>query len=392
MIREKGAKEIAKIAEEIALPFKSQKDELGSLLFEDLNVIVPQTGIIKSDVEIAFSSDKQNIQKAVEHIESKMREIDGVSNINNDLFVGEMELKLRVNGYGQSIGLNENYIFNQLRAFYLKGEISKMFNDSGILKVKTQSYMREFRESILDFNLNLPNGSGVVKLTDVAEFIYKPAFAKIIKENGERVRTIYATLDKKIITSSELLEKLANDLNIVREYSKVIIKGEQKESEKVQKEITEAGIIALFLIFISLVWMFDSILKPLMIISTIPLTILGVLIGHQIMQMNLTLPSLIGLIGLAGVVVNDGLIMIDFIRKGKTKSEILDRAKLRLRPILLTSMTTIIGLSTLIFFPTGQSLILQPMAVTIGFGLVWATVLNLYYIPILYSVIYRIKD
>jgi len=110
------------------------------------------------------------------------------------------------------------------------------------------------------------------------------------------------------------------------------------------------------------------------------------------MGVNLTLPSLIGVVGLAGVVVNDGLIMLDFLRKAESKERLLSQATLRLRPILLTSLTTIIGLSTLIFFPTGQSLILQPMAITLGFGLIWATVLNLYYLPILFSVVYRLKD
>ena len=147
------------------------------------------------------------------------------------------------------------------------------------------------------------------------------------------------------------------------------------------------AMMAIFLIFVALVWMFDSIALPLITLSTIPLSILGVLIGHKIMGLNLTMPSLIGIVGLCGVVVNDGLIMIDFIKKSKTLDELLERAKLRLRPILLTSLTTVLGLSSLIFFASGQALILQPMAVTLGFGLIWATILNLYYVPLLYSVL-----
>jgi multidrug efflux pump subunit AcrB len=97
------------------------------------------------------------------------------------------------------------------------------------------------------------------------------------------------------------------------------------------------------------------------------------------------MPGMLGLVGLAGVVVNDGLIMLDFIKGYKEKEAIVKRAALRVRPILLTSITTVLGLSTLIFFASGQSLILQPMAVTLGFGIAWATVVNLLIVPLLYA-------
>ena len=153
----------------------------------------------------------------------------------------------------------------------------------------------------------------------------------------------------------------------------------------------QSAIIAIFLIFITLVWLFDSIKKSLIVISTIPLVLLGVFVGHAIMGLNLTMPGLIGIVGLAGVVVNDGLIMVDFIKKAKDTEELMRRAQTRLRPILLTSLTTVLGLLTLIFFASGQAKILQPMAVSLGYGIAWATVLNLLYVPLLYAVVYKIK-
>ena len=171
----------------------------------------------------------------------------------------------------------------------------------------------------------------------------------------------------------------------------VEIKGEEKENSKNKKEMMQSAVMALFLIFITLVWLFDSIKKPLIVISTIPLVLLGVYVGHWIMHINLTMTGLIGIVGLAGVVVNDGLIMVDFIKKAKDTEELISRAKTRLRPILLTSLTTVLGLLTLIFFASGQAMILQPMAISLGFGIAWATVLNLLYIPLLYAVVYGIK-
>jgi multidrug efflux pump subunit AcrB len=104
------------------------------------------------------------------------------------------------------------------------------------------------------------------------------------------------------------------------------------------------------------------------------------------------MPGVMGIIGLAGVVVNDGLIMLDFIKGSKDYNSIIHKATQRLRPIMLTSITTVLGLSTLIFFASGQALIIQPMAIALGFGITWATVLNLYYVPLMYAVIYKVRD
>jgi multidrug efflux pump subunit AcrB len=101
--------------------------------------------------------------------------------------------------------------------------------------------------------------------------------------------------------------------------------------------------------------------------------------------------SLIGILGLAGVVVNDGIIMLDFLHDTHDKRLFFKRAALRLRPILITSLTTFLGLSTLIFYAVGQAVILQPIAVSIGFGLLWGTILNLFYLPTLYAVVNRIE-
>jgi len=121
--------------------------------------------------------------------------------------------------------------------------------------------------------------------------------------------------------------------------------------------------------------------------SVIPFAFLGVLLGHFMLGLNLSMPSIIGMLGLSGVVINDGIIMIMNLKKAQNIEEIFHYAAKRFRPIILTSVTTLIGLSTLIFFPTGQAAIFQPMAVALGFGLAWGTVLNLLYLPVLYTIL-----
>ena len=122
-----------------------------------------------------------------------------------------------------------------------------------------------------------------------------------------------------------------------------------------------------------------------------PLSVLGALLGHKLLGINLTMPSIIGILGLAGVVINDGIIMLDFLHGTHNLEEFLKRAKLRLRPIVITSLTTFLGLFSLIFYASGQAVILQPIAISLGFGLVWGTVLNLLYLPILYALINKIE-
>jgi len=107
--------------------------------------------------------------------------------------------------------------------------------------------------------------------------------------------------------------------------------------------------------------------------------------------MNLSMLSFIGILGLAGVVINDGIIMLDFLHGTHKSEEFFKRAKLRLRPIVITSVTTFLGLFTLIFYASGQAVILQPIAISIGFGLLWGTFLNLLYLPTLYALINGIK-
>jgi multidrug efflux pump subunit AcrB len=154
-----------------------------------------------------------------------------------------------------------------------------------------------------------------------------------------------------------------------------------------KKELGLALLIAIFLIFITLLTMFNSFRSTFIILSVIPFSILGAVLGHIIMDMNFAMPSVIGILGLAGVVINNGVVMLDFIRKTHTFEELLERASLRLRPIIITSVTTFVGLSTLIFFASGQAVILQPIAVSLGFGLLWGTVLNLIYLPAFFVVL-----
>ncbi len=392
MVRIKKSQQIAKeIKDGILEDMRDMKID-GKKIFEEFNIYVRQTGMVGNDIEIGFSSSSHaKVEEALHLVEDKLHKIKGISDIGDNAKEGERELKLRVNEYGQSLGLSEGYITSALRGSFFKGEYGKIFNDKGLVRIKIEDKFKDSSEKIKGFKIDTPDGL-VVSLNQVCDFYYKKSFVRIFKEDGVKVNSLYASVDKKVIVPSEVMKRLKPLLKkIERSGVKVIVKGEEKANSKIMKEMLQAMVIAMFLIFITLVWMFNSFWQPMIIISIIPLSIFGVLVGTKVMGLNLTMTGAMGMVGLAGVVVNDGLIMLEFVRRAKNHKEILDFAGDRLRPIILTSITTVLGLSTLIFFASGQALILQPMAISLGFGVAWATVLNLYFVPLMYAVIYRIK-
>jgi len=394
MVRERSAQSIAKdVQEGILEKMRELKDDKGRKLFEEFNIYAQQTGMVGNDIEIGFSNpDQTKVIEALSRVKKRLATIKGVHDIGDNATEGERELKLRVNEYGQSLGLNETYITQALRGSFFKAEYSKMFNHEGLLRIKIEDKYKDEKNTLANFKLTTPSGE-VVVVKEVCDFYYQRSFVRILKEDSIKVNSLYAAVDKEVIVPEEVMKKLEPLLDeLKKEGLTVIVKGEKKANDKLVLEMKQAALIAAFLIFITLVWMFNSFVQPLIILSIIPLSLLGVLVGTKIMGLNMTLTGAMGIVGLAGVVVNDGLIMLEFVRKAKNTTEILEYAGERLRPIILTSITTVLGLTSLIFFASGQALILQPMAISLGFGIAWATVLNLYFVPLMFAVLYRIGD
>ncbi len=387
MIRDHSSQEILKQVQ------KSLKSFEHNSTFEELTAFVPQTGIVGNDIEIGVvANDQEKALKIVRELERELSKIDGVEDISDNAKKGPRELKLKINSYGQELGFSEAYLVSALRGLFLEAEYGKMFDNDGLIRVRIEELGKNISADIDSIRVSTPDNQKIVALKDIAEFIYKDSMLKIFKEDGKRLWSVTARANRDKILPSEVMERLKPFLDAKKkEGFEFIIKGEEKENRQVKKEMAQAGVIAIFLIFLSLVWMFNSAILPLITISVIPLSIFGALVGNFVMGISLTMPGLMGIVGLAGVVVNDALIMLDFIKGSKNSTELSKRASIRLRPIFLTSLTTVLGLVTLIFFASGQSLIIQPMAVSLGFGIAWATVLNLIYIPLMYAVIYRVK-
>ena len=354
----------------------------------DLAIVEKKVGPIKSDIKIGLvSNNSQMVMKYAEALKKTLKKTKGIVSVNDAMNYGRDEIKLKVNTYGESLGLNEQKLGILLSNAFLERRMSLAFDNHHLLELKIRSEEKDSLSALKHFQVKLDNGS-FVALKDIVDFNTIHSFERIIKDSGETNFYIYANVNSKIITATEMLEKLDPLLEKARkEGIKIILKGEQEKKKELKSDMMMAGAVAMLLIMLSLLYLFNSFRETFMMMSVIPFAFLGVLIGHFLLGLNLSMPSIIGMLGLSGVVINDGIIMIMNLKKAKNMEEIFYYASKRFRPIILTSITTLIGLSSLVFFPTGQAAIFQPMAIALAFGLAWGTVLNLLYLPVLYTIL-----
>lgn len=380
--RDKRTFQLAPRANEIIKPFKEKYNMV------DLGVQEDKPGLIRSDIQINLSgTDDKALELAVGKISDEISKIDGIVNFSDNIRYGKMEYKIKVNSYGEYLGLSEAEISRILSNYFLQKRQTTTFNNSGVMDIKTEEINKDKTQTLLDFNLPVGDGT-YVKLTDVADIVKIRDYEKMNKLNGSIVKILYAKVDKRKITPGEVLDTLEPTLDEISTTGiDVNLLGEKEKKKQLQGDMKKTVVLAIFLIFITLLFIFSKIKYVLMVMSVIPLSVLGALLGHKLLGINITMPSIIGILGLAGVVINDGIIMLDFLHGTHKAEEFFKRAKLRLRPIVITSVTTFLGLFTLIFYASGQAVILQPIAISIGFGLIWGTVLNLIYLPTLYALV-----
>jgi len=385
-IRDKKTFELSPRLMELIEPFKEKYKMV------DLGVLEDRAGLIRSDIQINLSgSNDAALESAIKRLSREISVIDGIANYSDNIRYGKMEYKIKINSYGESLGLSEASVARVLSNYFLEKRQSTTFNERGVMEIKTEDIAKDKTATLLNFNIALKDGR-YVKLTDVAEIVKTQDYEKINKLDGSIVKTLFAKVDKRKITPEEILTMLEPTLDeISRSGIEVNLLGEKEKNRELQSDMKKTVILAVFLILLTLLLIFSKIKYALMVMSVIPLSILGALIGHQLLGLNLSMLSFIGILGLAGVVVNDGIIMLDFLHGTHKSEEFFKRAKLRLRPIVITSVTTFLGLFTLIFYASGQAVILQPIAISIGFGLLWGTFLNLLYLPTLYALINGIK-
>jgi len=359
---------------------------------EEFNIVKKRFGIVKTDIELKLSSSNEKL--LLENIKILRKEIANIrftKDIADNTNLGEPEYKFALNTYAQSLGLTDSEVAKQISNLFMEKEQTNTFNTDGVVKIKTQSLYKDDLLELKHFLINID--SKKIELQELVDFTIERNFAKLEKENGQILKKVYANVDNQNTSANEVLNKLKPTIQELEKNGiSVSFGGEKEKSSELASDLAKAFLLSIFLIFIVLLINFPSFKSAFIIISLMPFTIFGADLGHQIAGLNLSSQSFIGMLGLAGVVINDGIVMLDFLKGTENKQAFYMRAKLRVRPIFITSFTTILGLFSLMFFATGENVMMQAIAVSLGFGIAWGTILNLIYVPALYATLYKIKD
>ena len=334
-------------------------------------------------------------------IKEKLGEYAGLYDIQNSFEGGKDEIQLSVLPQAEQLGLNLSSIGTQVRHALYGNEVQRIQRNQSEVKVMVR-LPKEERLTLPDLqNLFIRTSSGAeVPLSEVAEIKLGKGTSSISRVDRQRIINITADLDKEKIDANKVVADLKEWMpSIFEDYPGVTydLEGEQREQGKFSSSLKLGFMFALLMIYILLAIPFGSYFQPLMVMSIIPFSIIGAIIGHAIMGISLSISSAMGMLALIGVVVNDSLVLVDYtnkrIKDGVPVAEAIRIAGgARFRPILLTSLTTFAGLTPLIMEKSTQAQFLIPMAVSLGFGILFATLLTLVLIPTFYLIVEDIKS
>ncbi len=348
------------------------------------------------DVRLAHR-DTEVLAAASEEVTAELRSFPALSDISNSYAAGKPQLDFRLTEQGRSLGLSSNDIARQIRASYFGAEALREQRGRNELKVMARlpAEQRGSLYHLEEARVRTPTG-GYVPLAYVAEVERSRAPTEIVREDGQRVVNVTAELVPGQRSSREVKESLKEDVfpSLAAAYPglEAELGGAQREENESIAALGQGYLLALLVIFGLLAVPFKSYTQPIIIMSAIPFGLIGAVGGHLLMGYELSLISIFGIIALSGVVVNDSLVLIDRVNKeragGASAAEaVVAAGQRRFRPILLTSLTTFLGLSPMILEQSLQARFLIPMAISLGFGVLFATFVILLLVPALYLVL-----
>jgi multidrug efflux pump subunit AcrB len=377
------------------------RDAVGPIVEARSIVFASDLLSVGAPVDVQLSDpDPAVIEAASVKLMAKLNRFSGVFDIETDQDEGLKEIQLRLKPEARSLGVTLQDVALQVRAAFFGSEALRVQRGQEDLRV----YIRlpeEERNSIADverFRVRVPGGE--VPLSSLADVSFGQAPSVIRRTAGRRVTTVTADLDDNVVTSQEIANALANEImpELQADYPQLqyTFGGEQKEQQESFGDLGIAFLAALLMIYALLAIPFRSYVQPLIIMAVIPFGIIGALIGHLVLGLPLGVLSIFGIIALSGVIVNGSLVLIDFINENLAngmaiEEAIVDGAKSRFRPIMLTSLTTFLGVAPITFETSLQAQFLIPMSASLGFGVLFGAIILQLLIPALAVLEYRGK-
>ena len=343
------------------------------------------------EVELA-SANFDQLLLAVDRLKGKIAEYAGTGDIQDSFQEGKLEMKLTLKPQARTLGLTLNDLARQVRQGFYGDQALRFQRGSDDVRVMIR-YPKDERRTMGDvrgMRVRTPQGAEV-PFSEVATVAIGYGYASIRRTDGQRVVSVSASVDEKVANADEIngdIEALFLP-TLVQDYPGLRYRfgGEQAERSDSLQSLFFNFIIALFTIYVLLAVPFKSYTQPLVVMTAIPFGIIGAVWGHLFMGLDLALLSVFGIVALSGVVVNDSLVLLTFynqlVREGMSRQQaLLEAGAQRFRPILLTSLTTFFGLLPMIMEKSVQAQFLIPMAVSLGFGILFATFIILLGVPV----------
>ncbi|ANK82477.1 MAG: hypothetical protein TEF_18045 [Rhizobiales bacterium NRL2] len=347
-----------------------------------------------------FGGDVQSLKRAAQAVKEELDRFAGVSDVEDDLPYGKQELILELTARGRALGYTTETVARQVRDAF-QGAIAKRFaRGDEEVTVRVQLPDEAATEAaIRTMYIRSPSGAET-PLEEVVRFREDAGFARIRRNDGHREVGVYAEIDETVAGAGAILSALENGPldRIARQYGvDYRFAGKAEEQQQTFGDMKVGAAVGLAAIYIILAWVFASYSRPIIVMSIIPFGLIGAVLGHLLLGYDLSILSLVALIGLAGILVNNSIILVaaidDRVAEGEGAMEaIVSGAGDRLRAVTLTSITTIVGLTPLMFETSLQAQFLIPMAITIVFGLATASVLVLFVVPALLGMLIDIGE
>ena len=351
------------------------------------------------DVQLSGRS-LQQLADVVDQVSGRLAQYEDVFDINDNLSSGKEELELELTEQGYALGLSRGDVIRQVRQAFFGVEVQRLQRGRDDVRVMVRLPAQE-RKAIADLRqllIRTANG-GSVPLSHVANLSAGRSPSTIYRIDHYRTVNVRADVKKDSVNMQVLQQDLTTFLDqLLVQYPGINyqFEGEAREQRETFGSLGWGLLFVLFMIYSLLAIPFKSYAQPFIVMTVMPFAAIGAMIGHWIMGLNLTIMSVMGLMALLGVVVNDSLVLVDFINQRRRSKVGLIKAILlagtvRFRPVMLTSMTTFIGLMPLLFEKSTQAQFLIPMAVSLGFGILFATLITLVMVPINYLLLANAK-
>ena len=354
--------------------------------------------LLDEDVDVMLvGSDLERLRAAASEVKAELGSYAGVYGVADSFRAGKREMKLGIKPAAQTLGLTLEDLGRQVRQAFYGEEAQRIQRGRDDVRVMVR-YPPDQRRSVGDLeNMRIrTQNRGEVPFELVATVEPGRGFASIKRVDRHRVVNVTASVDETVTSSGVVLADLQNRVlpAVLPRYPGVyyLFEGALAEQEEAIGALRTGFLVALMSIFALLAVPLRSYLQPLIIMSAIPFGLVGAVWGHIVMGLDMTFMSMLGLVALAGVVVNDNLVMVTFINRRRALyadpvAAIREAGVVRFRPILLTSLTTFFGLAPLMLERSIDAVVLQPMAVALAFGVVFATSVTLFLVPAAYLIL-----